>query len=214
MDSTRLPIRPDVGAYTASGHTAAFRLFASAKNARRIAKFMKCTVFSSSGVVEYNAGRRWGRNGMEIVKIREQAAWIEDASEMFHSVWGVPREAYIESMRECLRRQNGVPQWYLAVDNSRLAGGLGVIEKDFHSRGDLTPNVCALYVRTAYRRRGIAGRLLDCACADMAGFGIGTLYLITEHTSFFEKYGWRFLCMVQEEGTRKPIRMYRHGSEC
>ncbi len=104
-----------------------------------------------------------------------------------------PREAYIESMRECLRRQNGVPQWYLAVENGRLAGGLGVIEKDFHSRGDLTPNVCALYVRTAYRRRGIAGRLLDCACADMAGFGIGTLYLITEHTSFFEKYGWRFL---------------------
>lgn len=151
---------------------------------------------------------------MEIVKIREQAAWIEDASEMFHSVWGVPREAYIESMRECLRRQNGVPQWYLAVENNRLAGGLGVIEKDFHSRGDLTPNVCALYVRTAYRRRGIAGRLLDCACADMAGFGIGTLYLITEHTSFFEKYGWRFLCMVQEEGTRKPIRMYRHGDEC
>jgi hypothetical protein len=151
---------------------------------------------------------------MEIVKIREQAAWIEDASEMFHSVWGVPWEAYIESMRECLRRQNGVPQWYLAVENSRLAGGLGVIEKDFHSRGDLTPNVCALYVRTGYRRRGIAGRLLDCACADMAGFGIGTLYLITEHTSFFEKYGWRFLCMVQEEGTRKPIRMYRHGSEC
>ena len=206
MDSTRLPIRPDAGAYTDSIHTAAFRLFAPAKNARQIAKFIKCTVFSSSGVVEYNAGRRRGRNGMEIVKIRERAAWIEDASEMFHSVWGVPREAYRESMRECLRR--------LAVENGRLAGGLGVIEKDFHSRGDLTPNVCALYVRTAYRRRGVAGRLLDCACADMAGFGIGTLYLITEHTSFFEKYGWRFLCMVRDEGTRKPIRMYRHGSEC
>ena len=45
MDSTRLPIRPDVGAYTASGHTAAFRLFASAKNARRIAKFMEMHCF-------------------------------------------------------------------------------------------------------------------------------------------------------------------------
>lgn len=27
---------------------------------------------------------------MEIVKIREQAAWIEDASEMFRSVWAYP----------------------------------------------------------------------------------------------------------------------------
>lgn len=119
---------------------------------------------------------------MEIVKIREQAAWIEDASEMFHSVWGVPREAYIESMRECLRRQNGVPQWYLAVENNRLAGGLGVIEKDFHSRGDLTPNVCALYVRTAYRRPGHRG-----AAAGLRLRGYGRLwnrYPVSDHRAY------------------------------
>ena len=45
----------------------------------------------------------------------------------------------------------------------------------------------------------------------MAGFGIGTLYLITEHTSFLKNTAGVF-CMVQEEGTRKPIRMYGHSA--
>ena len=72
-----------------------------------------------------------------------------------------------------------------------------VIANDFHDRKDLTPNVCALYVEPELRRRGIAGQLLAHICKDMAAKGIGTLYLITEHTSFYERYGWKYLCMVQ-----------------
>ena len=73
-----------------------------------------------------------------------------------------------------------------------MVGGLGVIENDFHSRSDLAPNVCALYVEEVYRRRGIAGELLQWACSDMGRFGIDTLYLVTEHTSFYERYGCAF----------------------
>ena len=76
----------------------------------------------------------------------------------------------------------------------------GVIANDFHDRKDLTPNVCALYVEPELRCRGIAGHLLAHICKDMAAKGIGTLYLITEHTSFYERYGWEYLCMVQGDG--------------
>ena len=64
-----------------------------------------------------------------------------------------------------------------------------------------------------FRCRGIAGALLEEAYRDMAGFGIDTLYLITDHTSFYERYGWEFLCMVREEGEEEElgmIRMYVH----
>lgn len=44
----------------------------------------------------------------------------------------------------------------------------------------------------------------------MKEMGIETLYLITEHTSFYEKYDWRFLCMVEEENEPNQIRMYVH----
>ena len=64
-----------------------------------------------------------------------------------------------------------------------------VIENDFHKRKDLTPNVCAVYVEEEYRGQGIAGGLLEYACRDMEKRGIGTLYLATDHTSFYERYG-------------------------
>ena len=54
------------------------------------------------------------------------------------------------------------------------------------------------------------GALLAHACADMARLGCPTLYLVTEHTSFYERYGWQFLCMVPEADSPCLLRMYRH----
>ena len=40
--------------------------------------------------------------------------------------------------------------------------------------------------------------------------GIDTLYLVTDHTSFYERYGWEFLFMVQGDGETELTRMYVH----
>ncbi len=34
--------------------------------------------------------------------------------------------------------------------------------------------------------------------------------LITDHTSFYEKYDWEFLCMVQGDEEAEMMRMYIH----
>ena len=143
------------------------------------------------------------------VKLREEPRWLEAAAAWFHQKWGIPQEAYRASMEACLTGQ-GVPQWYLAVEGERILGGLGVIENDFHNRKDLTPNVCAVYVEKEHRCRGIAGRMLQSVCEDMKEQGIPTLYLLTDHTSFYERYGWEFLCMVQGDGETSLSRMYVH----
>ena len=113
-------------------------------------------------------------------------------------------------MDECLKGEYAVPQWYVALEGDRIIGGLGVIENDFHDRKDLTPNVCAVYTEEDRRCRGIAGALLEYVCVDMKKRGIETLYLITDHTSFYERYGWEFLCMVQGDGEPEMTRMYIH----
>ena len=113
-------------------------------------------------------------------------------------------------MEACLKGEDPVPQWYAAMDGDAIVGGLGVIENDFHDRKDLAPNVCAVYVEEAFRCQGIAGALLNHVCADMANLGVGTLYLLTDHTSFYERYGWKFLCMAQGDGEDEPSRMYIH----
>ena len=77
-------------------------------------------------------------------------------------------------------------------------------------RKDLAPNVCAVYTEKDKRCNGVAGALLNYVCTDMKDKGISTLYLITDHISFYERYGWEFLCMVQGEGQSDMTRMYIH----
>ena len=146
----------------------------------------------------------------EIVKLREHPERKEEAAGWFHEKWGIPLEAYRESMEECLAGGGPVPQWYMAAAEGRIIGGLGVIENDFHNRKDLTPNVCAVYTEEDRRLQGIAGALLSRVCSDMKEQGIDTLYLLTDHTSFYERYGWEFFCMVQGDGEPEPSRMYIH----
>lgn len=113
-------------------------------------------------------------------------------------------------MEACLAGGSAVSQWYLTLEGECIVGGMGVIDNDFHNRRDLTPNVCAVYTEADRRGRGIAGALLQLVCDDMRERGIRTLYLLTDHTAFYERYGWEFLCMVQGDGESQPSRMYVH----
>lgn len=128
----------------------------------------------------------------------------------FHKKWGIPLEAYTKSMEKCLSKRKKVPQWYIAMEENRIIEGLGVIENDFHSRKDLAPNVCAVYIEKDKRCNSVSDALLNYVYTDMKDKGISTLYLITAHTSFYKRYGWKFLCMVQGDGESDMTRMYIH----
>lgn len=132
------------------------------------------------------------------------------AAEWFHEKWGISSDAYLESMDACFKNQCPVPQWYIVLEGDNIVAGLGVIENDFHNRKELTPNICALYVEESYRKQGIAGIMLNFVIDEFKIMGIDTLYLVTEHTTFYERYGWEFLCMVQEDGDLAMTRMYIH----
>ena len=143
------------------------------------------------------------------ITLRDDPSLKDMAAEWFHRKWGVPKDAYLECMERYLNRETEYG-WYLCMDGDRIVGGAGVIENDFHGRKDLYPNVCAVYTEEAYRRKGIAGHLLEMAVNDLKAKGITPVYLVTDHIGFYEKYGWEFLCMVQGDGESGLTRMYIH----
>lgn len=149
----------------------------------------------------------------EIINLSDRQELKEEAAIWFSSKWRVPKEAYLESMEECFTEKNPVPQWYVAIEGERIIGGLGVIENDFHDRKDLAPNVCAVFVEEDKRCNGIAGKLLNNVCKDMKNKGIDTLYLITDHDSFYERYGWEYFCKAYGDGEEEPSRIYIHKFE-
>ena len=127
------------------------------------------------------------------IKLRERPEIKDAAAQWFHEKWGVPVEAYLECMDAYLVGDTEYG-WYLCLDGEKIIGGLGVIENDFHERKDLSP---------------IAGRLLDMVVEDMKSKDISPIYLVTDHTGFYERYGWEFLCMVKGSDP-EPTRMYVH----
>lgn len=148
---------------------------------------------------------------LPIVSLHEHPAWWEDAARWFSDKWNIPPKAYLDSFAEGARAVSGVPAWYLVRDpDGAILAGIGVIENDFHRRPDKTPNLCALYVEPAARGRGIARALLAHACAVLASHGVRDAYLITSHASFYERCGWEFDGMI-EENDGSPIRLYHRA---
>ena len=145
----------------------------------------------------------------KIVRISASPEFRNTASKWFSEKWGLPVEAYAESMDAAINRREEIPEWYLIMDGDEIIAGAGIIDNDFHSRKDLMPNLCALYVEEDFRRNGIAGRLLNFVSMDMAMHGVYTLYLITEHDSFYERYGWEFMTVIKDD-EGEDMRLYRH----
>lgn len=143
------------------------------------------------------------------ITLRMKPDLMHVAAEWFSSKWKVPTQAYIDCMSEYLNDKTEYG-WYLCMADNNIVGGLGVIENDFHNRKDLTPNICAVYTQKEHRNQGIAGNLLNMAVEDLKNKGISPVYLLTDHTGFYERYGWEFLCMVQGDGEDYMSRMYIH----
>ena len=146
-------------------------------------------------------------DGFVYITLRQRPELADAAAEWFHSKWGVPKQAYLDCMNAYLDGQTEYG-WYLCLNGDAIIGGLGVIDNDFHDRKDLSPNICAVYTEEAFRGKGIAGKLLNLAAEDLRSKGISPVYLLTDHTGFYERYGWEYLCGARGEGEDHDSRIY------
>ena len=146
---------------------------------------------------------------MKYCTLREVPELKSRAAAWFSSKWGVPTEAYLECMDSYLNHETELG-WYLCLSDDKIVSGLGVIENDFHDHKDLSPNIGAVYTEAEYRCQGIAGHLLNMAVEDLREKGISPVYLLTDHTGFYERYGFEFYCMAQGDGEETPSRLYIH----
>ncbi len=125
------------------------------------------------------------------ISIREAPQYCEIGIEWFASKWGIDKKEYEKSFDDCINKNESLPQWYLVLnEDDEIIGGCGLIQNDFVDRIDLFPYLCALFVEEKARGHAIGALLLENARKDAKAKGFNKLYLCTDHTSYYEKYGW------------------------
>ena len=128
-----------------------------------------------------------------MISIRDCAKYSKRAIDWFASKWDIDRKEYEKSIYDCINKNESLPQWYLAIDDDEIIGGCGLIQNDFVDRTDLFPYLCALFVEEKARGNALGARLLEYARMDAGTLGFDKLYLCTDHTAYYEKYGWSYI---------------------
>lgn len=54
-----------------------------------------------------------------IISLMERPDLKDRLADWFHQKWEIPKDAYLESMEECLGGTGPVPQWYAVLDEER-----------------------------------------------------------------------------------------------
>lgn len=130
----------------------------------------------------------------KIISVSYHPEYSERAIDWFASKWGIDRKEYEKTIYECINNKESIPQWYLAInENDEIIGGCGLIQNDFVDRTDLFPYLCALFVEEKARGNSLGAKLLENARIDAGRLGFDKLYLCTDHTSYYEKYSWKYI---------------------
>ncbi len=134
---------------------------------------------------------------MHVVSVREQPDLVQSAISYLQQSWQeVDPVIYDDCISNCVSAKQALPQWYLLrTDDDKIIGCAGLITNDFISRMDLYPWLCALYIEPEYRGRAYPKLLIDKALYDTQRAGFAHLYLSTEHTGYYERYGFEFIGM-------------------
>jgi len=132
---------------------------------------------------------------MTIVNIREHPEYLEQAIAYIQSKWANRRskKVYEDCITKSINAENSLPIWYVLMDGETIIGCAGLITNDFISRMDLCPWLCSLYIEKKYRKKSLGALLISQIKEDVGKMGFNKLYLCTDFTGYYEKYGFSYV---------------------
>lgn len=137
---------------------------------------------------------------------REREHWL---GEIRKSEWGAAQYLHLLLSENRLKKALGETALVLMlVDEERLASFCTFAPLDDIQPTELSPWIGFVYTFPQYRGHRLAGKLLDYAESLAAIMGREAVYISTNHTGLYEKYGYEFYKTEKDVGG-EDSRIYR-----
>lgn len=149
---------------------------------------------------------------VKIVNLIDEQEYLNEVSEWIWKEWSKSNGAKLEDIiyrsKHSIKKE-GIPQMYIAKYKNEVVGVVSLWRNDLISRQDLFPWMATLYVKENFRNIGIGKKLQYKCIEETKKMNYEDLYLITEHKSYYERTGWRFLENAPL-GNGKYTRIYKY----
>lgn len=127
---------------------------------------------------------------MKLYSIREKPEYIPAMLNSLRDHWPACMPWIKKHMRTVLETKGPIPDAYIAVENGQVAGGYTLAVKEVLSREDTGLWIATLYMAPGFRGRHLSPVLMDHARRRGGELGYEKIYLASEHTNYYEKYGF------------------------
>ncbi|XQA75264.1 GNAT family N-acetyltransferase [Xanthomonas sacchari] len=153
---------------------------------------------------------------MDVRHLYQHAPELPQIAAWYHTAWGRGAGFSLDDELRQLQRApdaHGLPRVLAAFDGPRLIAAVQLKYREMDAFPQYPYWLGGMYVDTAYRGRGIAGRLLAHALADAAELGLGALHLQTEHLDggLYARHGWQPVQEADSYGTRVLLMVRQVG---
>lgn len=133
---------------------------------------------------------------IEYFSTENQEYWLSKIKE---SDWGAGQYLHELLKEQKLKQIAGEnTKVLMLVDGEDLVSFCTVAEKDDIQLTDLTPWIGFVYTFPNYRGNRYAGKLLSHAETLAKEAGMKNIYISTDYTGLYEKYGYEFLDMMKD----------------
>ena len=135
-------------------------------------------------------------NIIEYFSTEDQEHWLAQIKEC---EWGAAQYLYELLRDEKLKELTGEnTRLLMLTEGEQLVSFCTLAEKDDIQPTELTPWIGFVYTRPEYRGRRLMGKLLSHAEELARANGMECVYISTNHTGLYEKYGYAFYSMMKD----------------
>lgn len=141
---------------------------------------------------------------MEIVNLEDRLEFLDEVISLEHDEWASNKN-YMRKERIKEKKQRVIDSFsdkafckLLLIDNNELLVFISLFPKDAKEEPDLSPWFATIYVKSNYRGKGYSKLLANAIINEARNRGFKTLYLKTELDNYYEKYGAKYIKMIND----------------